>query len=294
VGGAPLTSIALLTYNRCASLPRALASARAQDYPNLEILILDNASTDGTEALCRAAAAADPRIRYWRHPHNLGAIGNFDSAPALARGDYFMWLADDDWISRNYVSTCVELLEADPSVALAAGRAEFPDEAPAKRRPAPIEERADRADARLLHYLWDPRDNSVFYGVYRRALVAPVGMKRMLAGDWLTVAAVATQGKLVVTDAATVVRASGGTSRSHRHAARALGLPWWHGREPKIATAIGIARYFWRDYPFADLARHERRRRALRVLLVLAARKRVLRWLLWFVPADLRPAGRRA
>ena len=289
--GAPLASIALLTYNRCATVGRALATARAQDYPNLEILVLDNASTDGTEALCRAAAAADGRIRYLRHPQNLGAIGNFNAALQEAAGRYFMWLADDDWLTPNYVSACVAVLERDPTVALAAGQAEFPDEPPATRRPRPIELRQTETQARVLNYLWNPRDNSIFYGVYRHELVRAVGLKNILASDWLTVAAVASQGALVTTPAATIFRSSGGISRSHRHAARALGLPTWHGLEPKIATASSLAGYFRREYPFADLDGVARRRLAARVFLVLAARKRALRWLLWFVPRDQRPAA---
>jgi glycosyltransferase involved in cell wall biosynthesis len=286
---APLTTIALLTYNRSAMLARALASARAQDYPNLEIIVLDNASTDDTESLCRRVAAADDRIRYVRHPRNLGAIGNFNSALPLANGRYFMWLADDDWLTTNYVSACVALLERDPSVALVAGCAELPDEEPAKRRPPSIDVRGADPQARVLGYLWNPRENSIFYGVYRSDLVRRAGLPKIIAGDWLTVALVATQGALVTTAAATLFRSPAGNSRGHRHAARALGLPAWHGRAPKIAIATSIARHFLREYPFADLDAAERRRLAARVFLVLAARKRMLRWLLWFVPRELRP-----
>ena len=289
---APAT-IALLTYNRSAMLARALASARAQDYPNLEILILDNASSDDTEPLCRAAAAEDARIRYHRHPHNLGAVGNFNAALDLASGRYFMWLADDDWLTPNYVSACVALLEGDPSIALAGGRAELPDEPPAKRAPRAIDARQREPQARVLAYLFDPRENSIFYGVYRLATLRQVGLKKIIAGDWLTVAAVATQGTLVTTGAATIFRSSGGNSRSHRHAVRALGLPAWHGRAPKIAMASTIARYFREEYPFGDLDAATQRRLATRVFLVLAARKKALRWLLWLVPRALRPAPAR-
>jgi glycosyltransferase involved in cell wall biosynthesis len=289
VAAAPAT-LALLTYNRSAMLARALASARAQDYPNLEIVVLDNASSDGTESLCRAAAAEDGRIRYVRHPANLGAVGNFNAALAFATGRYFMWLADDDWITPNYVSVCVALLEREPSIALAAGRVELPDEPPAKRFPRPIEARGSDPEARVLGYLWDPRDNSVFYGVYRSEQVRLAGLKKIIAGDWLTVAVVAALGEVVTTSAATLFRSSGGNSRSHKHAVRVLGLPRWHGMAPKMATASSIAGYFLRDYPFANFDVAARRRLGMRVFMVLAARKKLLRWLLWFLPRRLRPA----
>jgi glycosyltransferase involved in cell wall biosynthesis len=69
-GGLPLVSIGVPAYNGAQHLAEALESARSQDYPNLEIIIVDDASTDKTEAICRRFAAIDPRIRYIRSPRN--------------------------------------------------------------------------------------------------------------------------------------------------------------------------------------------------------------------------------
>lgn len=102
----PLVTIAIPTYNRAASfLPAALQSALAQRYPRLEILIADNASTDHTAALVRAAG--DQRLRYLRHERNIGAKRNFAYALEQARGDYFMMLHDDDAIDEDFLSTCL-------------------------------------------------------------------------------------------------------------------------------------------------------------------------------------------
>ena len=70
----PLVSIGVPVYNGENYLRQALESITNQTYRNLEILIADNASTDGTEAICREFAARDERIRYHRHPTNLGAL----------------------------------------------------------------------------------------------------------------------------------------------------------------------------------------------------------------------------
>src|SRR5665647_1226326 len=95
---ATLATIAIPTFNRAELLKRAIASARAQDYPSVEILIVDNASEDATQEICQALAAEDPRIRYMRQPRNVGPTRNFETGLENARGHYFMWLADDDWI----------------------------------------------------------------------------------------------------------------------------------------------------------------------------------------------------
>lgn len=284
----PLATIAIPTFNRSASLRRALASALAQDYAPLEILVVDNASTDDTAAVCAEIAAADMRVRCVRHPQNLGASRNFNAALQLARGEYFMWLADDDWISANYLSVCIGALEDDPALALAGGAARFPDEPDRAPRP-PLQAAQPDPEARALNYLWSAHENSIFYGVYRRPQISQVRLKNILAGDWATVAAIATVGTIATLPQALIWRSSGGASRGHASTVRSLGLPRWQRYAPKLSIAANVAAYFWREYPFPHLDGTGRRRLARRVLLVLLARKRALRWLLLFVPAALRP-----
>ena len=73
----PLVTIGLPVYNGMPHLEVALRTLLAQDYPNIELLIADNASQDGTEALCRATARQYPHVRYHRQPENLGPALNF-------------------------------------------------------------------------------------------------------------------------------------------------------------------------------------------------------------------------
>ena len=63
----PLVTIILQTYNRRNTLETALNSATGQTYGNIEILIGDNCSEDGTEEYCRQETAKDSRIKYFRH-----------------------------------------------------------------------------------------------------------------------------------------------------------------------------------------------------------------------------------
>jgi len=66
------------------------------DYPDLEILVSDNCSTDDTERVVRSFG--DPRVRYVRHPENIGANNNFNYCIKEARGVYFLLFHDDDMI----------------------------------------------------------------------------------------------------------------------------------------------------------------------------------------------------
>lgn len=99
-------------------LAEAIDSILAQTFEDFEIIISDNASTDGTEKICRDYAARDSRIRYIRQDRNLGAAPNYNKTYAMAVGEYFRWHAHDDVLKNTYLEKCVEALDRDPEVVL--------------------------------------------------------------------------------------------------------------------------------------------------------------------------------
>ena len=102
----PLVTIGIPTYNRANGyLKEALGCALAQTYPNIEIVVSDNASTDNTEEVVRSYA--DPRIRYFRQATGLIPNDNFNFCLEQARGAYFLMLPDDDRIDPDFVETCM-------------------------------------------------------------------------------------------------------------------------------------------------------------------------------------------
>ncbi|PWB64632.1 MAG: hypothetical protein C3F17_06460 [Bradyrhizobiaceae bacterium] len=108
----PLVSIGVPVHNGARFLERALVSLRAQDYPAIEIIISDNASSDETHAICARHAGEDARIRLIRQTENRGPHANFEAVCLEARGRYFMWAADDDFWLPTFVSRLVAELEA--------------------------------------------------------------------------------------------------------------------------------------------------------------------------------------
>lgn len=104
-----LVTIAIPTYNRSDGyLREALGSALAQTYEPLEIVVVDNASTDATADY--VASVADERVRYVRNETNVGVNDNFNACVAHARGEYVLLLHDDDRIDPDFASACVEAL----------------------------------------------------------------------------------------------------------------------------------------------------------------------------------------
>ncbi|MFT5199548.1 MAG: glycosyltransferase involved in cell wall biosynthesis [Planctomycetota bacterium] len=107
----PRVSIAIPVYNGGPFLREAVESVLAQSFEDLELIIADNASDDGTEELCRGYAAADSRVRYFRHVENMGAAANFNFTVARARGEFFKWAAADDVCGLDWVAQSVRALD---------------------------------------------------------------------------------------------------------------------------------------------------------------------------------------
>ncbi|WGF87024.1 glycosyltransferase family 2 protein [Marinivivus vitaminiproducens] len=117
----PKVSVGIPVYNGADYVPIAIRSAIAQTFEDIEIIVLDNASTDDTERVCREMATTDPRIRYERRPENVGAAANYNGCVERATGTYFIWLCHDDILAPTYVEQAVAILESRPDLALCFG-----------------------------------------------------------------------------------------------------------------------------------------------------------------------------
>jgi len=105
-------SIAITAYNQAQYIGQAVESALAQDYPNLEVVVSDNHSTDPIQDVM-AAYTSDPRLKYIRNETNLGMIGNFRKALyEYSTGDYALHLDGDDYLTDpGYISRAMDLIE---------------------------------------------------------------------------------------------------------------------------------------------------------------------------------------
>lgn len=93
----PLITVIVPVYNIKEYLPRCVASLTAQTYKNLEILLVDDGSTDGTGALCDELAMQDSRIRVF-HKENGGSSSARNLALAEAKGEYLGFVDSDDYV----------------------------------------------------------------------------------------------------------------------------------------------------------------------------------------------------
>jgi glycosyltransferase involved in cell wall biosynthesis len=117
----PLVSVIMPSYNAAGFLPQSIASIRRQQYEPLEILIVDDGSTDATPEI---APGLDPGVRYFRKDHGgVASARNF--ALREARGDILAFLdADDLWPDRK-LALQLARVEADPALDIVSGRTQY-------------------------------------------------------------------------------------------------------------------------------------------------------------------------
>ena len=113
---APCLSICIATFKRAAFIAETLESIVAQLQPGVEIVIVDGASPDETEAAVAPFVAQYTALRYYREAINSGVDADFDKAVGYARGDYCWLMTDDDLLLPGAVSRVIATLADRPDV----------------------------------------------------------------------------------------------------------------------------------------------------------------------------------
>jgi glycosyltransferase involved in cell wall biosynthesis len=271
---APLVTVAIPVHNAVDTLPAVVESVLGQTFTDLEVVISDNASTDGTDEVCRHFASLDERVVHQRHPTNVGLLNNFGTAAHAARGTYVRWVGDDDQLAPDYVSRVLACFEEDPRRVLVTTQMSYVERGRGEwvrtgYDPTPLAspDPATRfvGAVRLLTVgfgLIDP-----LYGMMRRELaVLPrqsalredevFGIRLALAGPW---------GHLPVTLATRHHAES-----AHADLARLLGVPTWH----LLVKDVLQSRELLRCIDASSLTASGRRRARASVLALYARRKR--------------------
>jgi glycosyltransferase involved in cell wall biosynthesis len=175
---APRVSVAVPVYNGEPFIGEALDSIAAQTFTDYEVIISDNASEDGTERICRAYAARDPRVRYVRNERNVGLARNFQQLVRLATGEYFKLANADDVSDPRLLSECVAVLDAHPEAVLCYGKTVLIDDHSLPLRPYHdgLDLREPRAAARFRAAAERTGLVNLLQGVIRTAALRRTGL----------------------------------------------------------------------------------------------------------------------
>jgi GT2 family glycosyltransferase len=111
----PLVSVVILSYNCADLLPRAIASIHAQRYDAVELIVVDNASTDGTLDALDTIERAAPTLVF-RQAENIGFARGINTGYAAAHGDYLIFLNCDVVLRPDFIANAVDLFARHPDV----------------------------------------------------------------------------------------------------------------------------------------------------------------------------------
>lgn len=202
-------TIGMPVYNGAATIAAALDSLLSQTFRDFVLVISDNGSSDGTEAICRGYCARDPRVRYIRQPSNLGAAMNFRFVLMEARTPYFMWAAADDLWAPGFIATHLSALAANPRAVASQSRVLFTKGGqPSHMATGTFALEGSEAE-NLLRFLANPADNSRYYALFRTEALQEVFPPRNFhALDWGVSAAVLRHGTYLEQDQVLMVRDS--------------------------------------------------------------------------------------
>ncbi len=121
----PLVSICIPAYNNADTLAETMRCVQNQTWKNIELIVVDDHSTDGTAEV--AKANADHRTRVYENETNLGMSGNWNRCLSLCSGKYIKLLCADDLLDADLIRREVNLLEADPEVVMVSTDTRFID-----------------------------------------------------------------------------------------------------------------------------------------------------------------------
>ncbi|NLE61854.1 MAG: glycosyltransferase [Planctomycetes bacterium] len=245
----PRVSVGMPVHNGERFIRPAIESLLSQDFTDFELIISDNASTDGTQEICSEFAQRDARIRYLRTSQNLGAAANFNRVFELATGEFFKWATHDDVCACSNLRRCLEVFDrSPPEVVLCYGKTVLIDEKGQVIRP--YEDRMDLRQAsphrRLEHVLRYLFLCHVDMGLIRRRILATTRLHAPYRGsDTVLVAELALRGKFYEIPEPLFFRRlhSGNSMQAHRTAeAHALWFdPTWRGQVavPRFQRLLG-------------------------------------------------------
>lgn len=258
----PHISVGLPVFNGAAFLGAALDSILSQDTQDFEIVISDNASTDGTQELCEAYARVDRRIRVFRQARNIGAPANWNFVARAAHGTYFKWASASDLCAPRLLSACAERLDSVPDAVLAYPRTVYIDdegrETGGSKRDLEILDPCPAA--RFKRVSAGLSINNAQQGLIRHSALMATRLDRLYpGGDLVLMAELALLGKFVLVPERLLLR-------------RASPEHWTANR-----SAFDVDRMFWPDGPprlrLVNVRRHlDYLRTALTARLPLRAR----------------------
>ena len=217
----PLVSIGVPVYNGNSkknlfsiNISESLKSILNQSYPNIEVIISDNASTDGTSEIIKSLCKNDSRVKYFRQSKVITSVENFRFVFNKSSGQYFKWNCHDDCISDNFIEKNLQFLENNSEFAFSSSPCFFDYDFVKKKNK--LEFNFDFNTFKRIKYFHKISSfcHSMFYGLIRKKNLDETTdfSKNYWAIDWIIVLELLFEGKFKTIDNGHIVIGSAGAS----------------------------------------------------------------------------------
>lgn len=197
----PKVSILIPTYGQEECISSAISSVLDQSYPNLEVIVVDDASPDQTAE--KVASFSDPRLRYVRNTQNLGRVKNYRRALyELATGEWFVCLDGDDFfIDPDFISKAVELAASEAGIVIVSAKQRVVTVS-GTREPLQMDTTIMSGHETLLRYHDQRYHFSHLATMYHRPSALACDFYRMdvISSDWESLLRLALKGKVAYLD----------------------------------------------------------------------------------------------
>lgn len=190
-GSEPLISVVMTAYNHALYVAEAVESVWSQTYPRLELVVVDDASSDATPIILDELSARSPiPMRVTQNRENIGPNRTQNKAVSLARGDLFAFMASDDKLAPNRFASQVQLFQKDPDLMVVYGNGwSFEgDKLSARLHGEETQQLLSRSAAEILKYLYT--HNSPFFlqtALMKKRFLLDCGGndEQVLGDDWV-------------------------------------------------------------------------------------------------------------
>jgi glycosyltransferase involved in cell wall biosynthesis len=178
VADAPKITVAMFVHNEAAYLSEAMESIVNQQFQDFELIIFDNASTDGSQQILQEYADRDSRIDYRRLDSKVGVYSNLQRAIDDARGEYFAVAAGHDRHSLNFLRLCNDALDEDAFAVSAVARAVWIDTSsdPTEFQTGMLDTTGYHEVNRFILAIW--MDHNCMYGLHRISRLRETSYKK--------------------------------------------------------------------------------------------------------------------
>lgn len=239
----PLITVGITSFERPFTLKQTLQSILNQTYKNIEIFICDDFSTTfNIEKSLESFVALNPNLKIITKAKRTGLTESVNSMASMAKGKYFFWMCDDDWIDSNYIEKCVDFLENNSDYILATGTTKFYMNESFVYEPGKInvedEDKMKRFNS--FHNQCLGTANCPDFGLMRLEFLKSTPLKNILGHDNILIGNLAMSGKIKTLENVYIHRRLGGSSETLTKAAVTNSYSTYEKSMPFLALYTNI------------------------------------------------------